>query len=325
MRGKALLGLGAGLAAAAGLGAFNRSVTLSAGEVEPTLPFEPTYWKWRYGNVAVYQAGDPSNPPLLLLHGHNAAASAFEMRYPFSLLSGRYHVYALDLLGYGLSDRPAIDYTPHLYMELIEDLLREVVQRPATVIASSLSAAHAIEVAFRLPEWITSLVLFCPTGLRRLTTQSPQGKVIEALVRTPLLGEALFNGLVSRPSLRYYLQEQIYFDPKLVTTELVEQYYNTSHAPGARYAPAAFASGTLYWDANEAWTRLEQPVLIIWGREATVTPYSDAAVFLATNPAAQVQEINHAGILPHDEQPEQVANIITEWLGGLKRGSETWF
>lgn len=319
MRGKALLGLCAGLAAAAGLGAFNRNVALSGGKVEPTLPFEPTYWKWRYGNVAVYQAGDPSNPPLLLLHGHNAAASAFEMRYPFSLLSGRYHVYAPDLLGYGLSDRPDIEYTPGLYMELIEDILREVVQRPATVVASSLSAAHAIEEALWLPEWITSLVLFCPTGLRRLTAQSPLGKAIEALFRTPLLGEALFNGLVSRASLRYYLEKQSYFDPNLVTDELVERYYNTAHAPGARYAPAAFVGGTLYWDANEAWTRLEQPVLIIWGRNATFTPYSDAAVFLATNPAAQVEEISHAGVLPHDEQPEQVANIITEWLGSLKR------
>jgi pimeloyl-ACP methyl ester carboxylesterase len=311
--------LGAGVAAATGLGAFNRSVTLSPGEVEPTLPFEPIYWKWRYGNVAVYQAGDPSNPPLVLLHGHNAAASAFEMRYPFSLLSGRYHVYAPDLLGYGLSDRPNIEYTPGLYLELIEDLLREVVQRPATVVASSLSAAHAIEEAFRLPEWITSLVLFCPTGLRRLTTQSPQGSAIESLFRTPLLGEALFNGLVSRPILRYYLEKQSYFDPNNVTDELIERYYNTAHAPGARYAPAAFVGGRLYWDANEAWTRLEQPVLIIWGRDATFTPYSDAAVFLATNPAAQVEEINNAGVLPHEEQPEQVANLITEWLGGLKR------
>lgn len=315
MRGSALLGLGAGVAAAAGLGAFNRSVTLREGAVEPALPFEPTYWKWRYGKVAVYQAGDPSNPPLLLLHGHNAAASAFEMRYPFSLLSGRYHVYAPDLLGYGLSDRPNIEYTPHLYLELIEDVLREVVQRPATVVASSLSAAHAIEVASRLPEWITSLVLFCPTGLRRLTVQTSQGKAVEALFRTPLLGEALFNGLVSRASLRYYLQKQSYFDPSRVTPELVESYYNTAHAPGARYAPAAFVGGRVYWDASEAWTDLEQPVLIVWGREATFTPYSDAAVFLATNPAAEVQEINNAGILPHDEQPEQVANIVMEWLG----------
>ena len=321
MRGKALLGLGAGVGvalAAAGL-AFNRSVTLGTDEVEPTLPFEPTYWKWRYGKVAVYEAGDPSNPPVLLLHGHNAAASAFEMRYPFSLLSGRYHVYAPDLLGYGLSDRPGIEYTPHLYMELIEDVLREVVQRPTTVLASSLSAAHAIEVAFRLPEWITSLVLFCPTGLRRLTVQTAQGKAIEALFRTPLLGEALFNGLASRASLRYYLEKQSYFDPNRVTPELVHSYYNTAHGMGARYAPAAFVGGRLYWDASDAWTRLEQPVLIVWGREATFAPSSDAAVFVATNPAAEVQEINNAGILPHDEQPEQVANIVMEWLAGLKR------
>lgn len=313
MRGKTLLGLGAGLGAAVGLEAFNRSVTVS--EVEPSLPVGPTYWKWRYGGVAVYEAGDPSNPPILLLHGHNAAASAFEMRYPFALLSGRYHVYAPDLLGYGLSGRPAIEYTPQLYMELVEDVLREVVQRPAAVVASSLTGAHAIEVASRLPEWITSLVLLCPTGLRRLTKQAASGAAIESAFRSPVLGEAMFNALVSRPSLRYFLEKQSYFDPNNVTEELLDSYYNTSHASGARYAPVAFVAGSLYWDAGDAWTRLEQPILLVWGREATFTPVTDAAVFLATNPAAQLEEINHAGVLPHDEQPEQVANIIMEWLG----------
>ena len=315
---KAFLGLGSGAALAAGLLAFNRSVTVT--EIEPSLPVEPTYWKWRYGDVAVYEAGDPANPPILLLHGHNAAASAFEMRYPFALLSGRYHVYAPDLLGYGLSDRRSIEYTPQLYMELIEDVLKEVVQRPAAVVASSLTAAHAIEVASRLPEWITSLILLCPTGLRRLTKQSSQGAAIETAFRSPVLGEAMFNALVSRPSLRYFLEKQSYFDPNQVSDDLVDRYYNTSHAQGARYTPAAFVGGRLYWDASDAWTRLEQPILLIWGRQATFTPVTDSAVFLATNPAAEIQEINQASVLPHDEQPEQVANIIMEWL---ERGSET--
>ncbi len=313
---KGVLGLAAGALAAVGMGVFNRSVTLPTEEVESTLPASPTMWKWRYGDVAVYEAGDPSNPPLLLLHGHNAAASAGEMRYPFALLSDKFHVYAPDLLGYGLSGRPAIEYTPRLYMELIEEILREVVQRPASVVASSLTSAHAIEVAAGLPEWITSLILICPTGVRTLRRQSAAGMAIEALLRTPLLGEALFYGLVSHRSIRYFLEAQTYHDRSLVTGELVDQYYNTGHALGARFAPAAFVGGRLYWDAADAWTRLLQPVLIIWGREARFSPISDAAPFLATNPAAQLQKINSAGVLPHDEQPEQVANIIAGWVMG---------
>lgn len=311
MRMKGLLAAGL---AVAGLEAYNRSVTLPYAALEPQLPAMPTMWQWRFGNVAVYEAGDHSNPPLLMLHGHNAAASAAEMREPFERLADRFHVYAPDLIGYGLSDRPDIDYIPAVYVEFIEDILKEVIRQPAAVLASSLTSAYAIEAAYISPEWITSLVLICPTGVRTLTGQSAGGRAIETLLRTPVLGQAIFNGIASRPSIRYFLEAQTYFDTTLVTDDLVERYYRTAHLSGARYAPSAFVSGKLYWDASEAWSRLEQRVLLVWGKEARITPVTDAAAFLATNPGAELQEIGVAGILPHDEQPEQTANVIGDWL-----------
>jgi pimeloyl-ACP methyl ester carboxylesterase len=307
--------LAAGLAAI-GLEVYNRSVVLPYSALEPQLPAMPTTWQWRFGNVAVYEAGDHANPPLLLLHGHNAAASAAEMGKLFERLADRFYIYAPDLIGYGLSDRPDIDYTPTLYVEFIEDMLKEIVQAPAAVVVSSLTSAYAIEAAHSNPEWITSLVLICPTGVRTLTEQSAGGKAIEALLRVPVLGQAIFNGIASRPSIRYFLEAQTYFDTTLVTDDLVERYYRTAHAPGARYAPSAFVSGKLYWDASEAWSRLEQRVLLVWGKEAKITPITDAAAFLATNPGAELQEIGVTGILPHDEQPEQTANVIGDWLNG---------
>jgi pimeloyl-ACP methyl ester carboxylesterase len=314
MKRKALLAAGAVGGAVAGLEAYNRAVVIPRPELEPQLPVSPTIWKWRFGDVAVYEAGEPSSPPMLLLHGHNAAASAAEMRQPFARFAGRFHVYAPDLLGYGLSDRPDIEYEPRLYIELIEELLREVVQQPAAVVASSLSSAYAIEAAFSSPEWINALVLICPTGVRRLLEQSTLGRAVERVLRLPVFGHGLYNGIASRPSIRYFLEAQTYFDATLVTDNMVEQYYRTAHAPGARYAPSAFVSGKLYWDASEAWSRLEQRVLLVWGKEARLTPVTDAAAFLATNPGAEMEEIGAAGILPHDEQPEQFVNVVGAWL-----------
>src|SRR3954454_13477214 len=249
MRNRGLLAAGG---AVLGLAAFNRGVTIPRDELEPQLPTEPEMWQWRYGAVAVYTAGNPDNPPILLLHGQNAAASAWEMREPFARLSEHFHVYAPDLLGYGLSDRPDIEYEPNLYIEFIEDILREVVQRPAAVFASSLTSAYAIEAAFRNPEWITHLVLSCPTGVRSLVEQSASGKAAETVLHIPVLGQALYNGIASRPSIRYFLESQTYFDTTRVTDELVEGNYRTSHVPGAIHAPAAFVSGKLYWDARDA-------------------------------------------------------------------------
>ena len=314
MRARGLLAAGTALA---GMELFNRSVALPYEELEWQLPVEPTFWQWRYGRVAVYQAGSPDNPPLLLLHGQNAAASADEMRQPFERLSERFHVYAPDLLGYGLSDRPDIEYTPDLYTELIEDILKEVVQQPAYVLASSLTSAYAIQAAYEAPEWIRALVLVSPTGLTALTRQSPAGKAIGALFRIPVVGQALYNGLASHASIRYFLEGQTYFDSTLVTDGMVERYYRRSHVPGARYAPAAFVSGQLYWDVNDVWPQLEQPVLIVWGKEARFTPPEHAIQFVATNPNTDVEEIGASGIIPHDEQPEQFANMVGNWLQRL--------
>ncbi len=308
---KSLAALGSALV---GLEAYNRRVTMLTASLEDQLSVPPARWPWRFGEVAVYETGDPHNPPLLLLHGHNAAASAAEMKEPFARLSDRFHIFAPDLLGYGQSERPDIAYTPQLYIELIGDLLREVVKQPAAVLASSLTSAYAIEAAVADPEWITSLVLVCPTGVRTLQEQSAAGKAIEALLRLPVVGQGMFNGIASRRSIRYFLESQTYHDKSFVTNDLVEQYYRTAHVPGARYAPSAFVSGKLYWDASEAWSQLSQNVLLVWGREAKITPLTDAPAFLATNPGADLQEISPAGILPHDEQPEQFANLVGAWL-----------
>jgi pimeloyl-ACP methyl ester carboxylesterase len=137
-------------------------------------------------------------------------------------------------------------------------------------------------------------------------------------LKSPVLGQALFNGLASHLSIRYFLSEQTYHNKSRVTTGLVEDYYRTAHVPGARYAPAAFVGGGLYHDAVEAWQRLQVPVLIIWGHEAKMTPVGNAAPFLATNPRAELQEIAGAGLLPHDEQPEQFANLVLEWLARIE-------
>ncbi len=90
---KSLVALGSALV---GLEAYNRRVTRLAASLEDQLPVQPTRWPWRFGEVAVYETGDPHNPPLLLLHGQNAAASAAEMKEPFARLSDRFHIFAPD-------------------------------------------------------------------------------------------------------------------------------------------------------------------------------------------------------------------------------------
>src|ERR1700738_1989534 len=80
-------------------------------------------------------------------------------------LAARFRVYAPDLLGFGLSDRPDIAYTADIYTELLHDFLTNIVGEPATLVASRLSCNYAITVAANSPELCTRLVLLSPTAL----------------------------------------------------------------------------------------------------------------------------------------------------------------
>lgn len=304
------------LTSAAMLGAmtaFNVAARYSARPLANLLVGESRSYLWKWGRVHYTVAGEGS--PVALVHGLHAAASSYEMRELFGLLTGASRAYAPDLLGFGLSDRPGLQYTGALYVKLLTDFLADVVQQPCALVASSLSAAYAIEVAHRMPQQVTRLVLFCPAGLEALV-QSPgaRGMAVNLLLRAPVTGEFLFNLLVSRPLLRYYLTRRAYYDAALVTDEVVEAYYATSHHVNARYAPAAFIGGLLNWDARAAYATLLQPVLVIWGREAIETPVAQANAFVRANLRARLEILDRCRLLPHVEQSEKVARLVGEWL-----------
>src|SRR5215218_8228376 len=137
-----------GLVAGAGaLALANRALLLD--DLPPTLPGAMHDWQWRGWRVRYTMLGSAS--PVVLVHSLHAAASSYELRNVFEPLSQRHTVYALDLLGFGKSERPDVSYSGPLYRDLLADFLREVVQRPAVVVASSLSSGYAVAVARSRP------------------------------------------------------------------------------------------------------------------------------------------------------------------------------
>ncbi|HLH74514.1 MAG TPA: alpha/beta fold hydrolase [Chloroflexota bacterium] len=310
--------LGLVFGALAGLGAYNTWLSWQAGPLESSLPGTSRFFHWLRDKQVfnVFYKFDGEGTSVVLIHGIDAGASSYEMRRLFEMLRQDHRVYALDLLGFGLSDRPARSYTAKDYIDLIEAFLRQIVEQPAAIVASSLSAAYAVEVAARAPDLVRSLVLICPTGLERLA-DPPAGwqKVLGIILRLPIVGSAVYNALVSRASLRYFLAERTYADPKRVTNEMIDDYYRTTHQDGARYAPAAFVAGALNQSIRETYPTLTQPVTVVWGRSAKVTPVSDSNLFLHVNPNTKLEILGNAGLLPHDERPEEFAKIVRRALG----------
>jgi pimeloyl-ACP methyl ester carboxylesterase len=300
-----LLSGGAALGAAA---AFNALAGRGVGELENLLGGEEGWYRWRGHDIAFTRRG--SGPALLLVHSVHAAAWSYEWRANVDALARSHTVYTIDLLGFGRSDRPALRYSARLYIGLLGDFVRDVIDAPCVLVASSISAAYAIVLGARDPGLFPLLVLIEPTGLVRLHEPAGAGgDATRFALAAPVLGTAAFNGLVSRRSLRSYL-ERIYVDHDFVTDDLVDTYYATAHQPGAKHAPAALLGGQLNIDIRRALRRLSQPTLLVWGEQATEAPLEDARGFVVLKPDIELAILDRAGDLPHDERAREFNEMV---------------
>jgi pimeloyl-ACP methyl ester carboxylesterase len=256
--------------------------------------------------------------PLVLLHSINAAASAAEMRPLFEQFRGRRRLYAPDLPGYGFSDRSDRVYTPALFATAIAEFLADVAAGTdgADVIALSLTAEFAAAVALRHPSLVHSLVLISPTGLNRepnaLQRVSPErSKRIHGRLASPVWAQGLFDLLVSRPSVRFFLAEQFEGPPDPF---LVSYAWTTAHQPGARYAPFWFLSGALFTpDIRPAvYAALEQQVLVLYDRSPNVT-FDALPDLLTTRPNWTAHRIAPTRGLPHFERLGETADAIADF------------
>jgi pimeloyl-ACP methyl ester carboxylesterase len=306
---KLLISGGAAIGAAA---AFNAVATKAVPPLENLLGGEEGEFLWRGHRVSYTRRGEGS--PILLVHSLHAAAWSFEWHAVVNALAEGHTVYTLDLLGFGRSDRPNARYSARLYIGLIGDFAAQVIGEPCVLVASSLSAAYAIVLGARDPGRFPALVLVEPTGLVRLhEAPGTGGDTARLAFETPVIGTSMFNALVSRRSLRYYL-DRVYCDDSLVTDELVDLYYRTAHQPGAKHAPSAFVAGHLNLDVRRALRRLAQPALLVWGDQAREAPVEEARGFIAVKPDVEVAIFEHVGDLPHAERPEEFNDVVRAFL-----------
>jgi pimeloyl-ACP methyl ester carboxylesterase len=282
----------------------NRVLAGRAGDLESPLDGESGTYRWRGFDIAYTEAGDPDDPDLLCLHGVNASGSSHEFRHVFGDLAEDYHVVAPDLPGFGRSDRPPLLYSGPLYATFVEDFARDMTE-DATVLASSLAGAYATAAAESVE--FTELVLVCPTA----TTFPGRRAWLRTAFRAPLFGEALYNLTTSKPSIRYFNADHGYYDEDNVTDDLVDYQWQTSHQPGARYAPASFIGGFLDLDIDlgSALSNLDEPVTLVWGREASITPL-EGGQKLAEAADARLVVFDESDVQPHVEHPGQFVRQV---------------
>jgi len=306
-----MLAGGAGVAA---LAALNAVIQRNASEPdESALGGEARFFRWKHGRVFYKSSGaQNAGPPLVFIHGIGAGSSSFMWRKNFDDLARDFRVYALDLLGFGFSDKPAAaPYSADLYVELITDFIREVSGFPVNVIASSLGAAYAIRVADEHPELIDSMVLNGPTGSDSLNRRPGMaGAAFYGLLQSPVLGTSFYNVMASERSIRDFARDNLFYDHRRVTDRLVTNLYATSHQPGAQHAIAAFLAGYLNTDTRSPFSRLTQRTVLVWGKQDTTTPLDQGILLQHLNPHATLEVFDYCRMMPEQEQPEKFNALV---------------
>ena len=279
----------------------------------PALDGERDTLRIPFGELAFYTGGPDDGAPLLLIHSVNAAANAYEVKPLFDHYARHRRVYALDLPGFGFSDRVDCIYTPKLMGEAIAAMTEEIRRRhgafPVDAVALSLSCEFLARVASDHPTLFRSLGLVSPTGFEtKLERQGAAGTTfgkpsVRDIVSFPLWGRALFNGLVSRPSMRYFLQKT--WGAKSIDEGLFEYDYRSAHQPGAEHAPFSFLAGFLFSrDALTVYKGLTVPIWMCHGVRGDFVDFGNKGEIAGR--ANWTLDVFRTGALPHFERLDEV-------------------
>ncbi|CAN5861895.1 alpha/beta fold hydrolase [soil metagenome] len=267
------------------------------------------------GRIAVHRSSRPPDKdttPVLLVHSVNAAASSAEMGPLFQRLEQDRPVAAMDLPGFGHSDRPDVAYTPDLMAGAIASVLGEY-DRPVHLVALSLGSELAARAALARPDRVRSLAFISPTGMgRKSRVDDPEDSVLDSILTAPVLGQAIFDLLITEPSIRYFLGKSFNGE---VNPGLAVFSGLTSRQPGARHAPLAFIRGRLF--TGDAMSRLYEPLLapslVIYDEDA-YTDFADLPAFTASGDGTrQAERIPGTTGLPHFDKPEQTVDALNRF------------
>ncbi|MFO0612569.1 MAG: alpha/beta fold hydrolase [Polyangiaceae bacterium] len=228
-------------------------------------PLGPMTWKTvegarvRYVDLAPTEVD--SGTPVVFIHGFAAVLESFlpviqEVRK-------NHRVIAMDLKGFGLTDRPEGDYSPPAQAKLVTGLMDQLGVEKADLVAHSWGSSIALQIALDDPARIGKIALY------DAWVYEEQIPTFFLWSRADGIGEALFS--------LYYDElpdEKIalgFYDKSLVTEALVEGVEKELEAPGNTAAALAAVRGQRYAEVQKRYPTIQQPVLLLWGREDKVT------------------------------------------------------
>ncbi|KAK3005138.1 hypothetical protein RJ639_017636 [Escallonia herrerae] len=322
-RGFALKGI-----VAAGASVMPSSLVSEPAQGLERLPFKSegyNFWTWRGHKIHYVEEGEGF--PIVLIHGFGA--SAFHWRYNIPELAKKYKVYAVDLLGFGWSEKAIIDYDALVWRDQVSDFLKEVVKEPAVLVGNSLGGFTALVTAEALQDQVIGVALLNSAGQfakgndeivesEESSLQKFILKPLKEIFQRVVLGFLFWQA--KQPARVESVLRSVYKNTSNVDDYLVESIIRPAADPNAGEVYYRLMTGFMMsprkYTLDRVLSKLSCPLLLLWGDLDPWVGPAKANQIKGFYPYTSVVNLQ-AGHCPHDEVPELVNKALMEWLSTL--------
>src|SRR5262249_42808830 len=245
-----------------------------------------------------------SGSPIVLLHGLGGDSSRWAPNIPE--LSKDFHVFALDQVGFGQSDKPLANYNTAMLAEFLADFLKGVNVSKASLVGNSMGAGVALYAAVHYPQVVDRLVLVDGGGYRTTSTAAPAPISADALRRRQL------QNSTTREETRDFFRI-LFHDKSLVTDKMIDEQL-------AMRLRSAFAISKMQEAGDRGSLSEEQvrgvktPTLIVWGKYDELSNPSGADRLAGAIPGSKKVLIDNCGHMPQLEKPSEFSRLVREFL-----------
>ncbi len=262
--------------------------------------------------VRVHWVEAGEGPPLVLIHGLLVSHEEWLPALPY--LAKSFRCIALDMPGFGTSEKPPEDrypYTREAFAETVRELVRELGLERAHVCGHSLGGAVALTLAADHPDAVDRLAVL-DSAVYEFNIPI-KGRI--PLI--PVVGPIVFKRLYGRSMFRAYFEDDVFSGHGGVDHARVDAYYHHFDSPGGRDAAYAALHGTI--DPTSMVPkipRVKADTLIIWGDEDRLVPVGIGHRLVRELPKARLEIVEHSGHAPNEEHPEETARLLVAHFGG---------
>ena len=251
-------------------------------------------------NIFYQEAG--TGPAVILLHGLGGDSSNWAST--MTPLSEKFHVIALDQIGFGRSEKPLINYRVGTYVDFLSAFMKELKIERASLVGNSLGGWIAAAFALAYPDKVDRLVLVDAAGF--------------ALPNDPN-AVAVANAL--NPSTKDGLKQilpLVFYDSKPYASDVaLDLFFARKMKAGDGYTTARLIDSIIRGDdvLDNKLSAVKSPTLIVWGREDKLTPLAGGERFKKEIPGSQLAVIDKCGHVPQVEKAAEFNRILLEFLG----------